>query len=129
MTQNPTIYLTRWLDEDAWESMLENPKDLVDYESNLAPQVYGVHSTEALATEFGKNGLLAELREIFDYEDNDEDDQEALERIDAATWIEGEWTAMQYHPGCEERILRLVDEDEEILGAVAIQRRRLDGEQ
>ena len=129
MTQPTPIYLTRWLDEDVWECMVDNPKDLVDYGANVTPQVYGIHSTEALATAFGKDGLLAELRSTFDYEDNGEEDREELERIDAATWAEGEWTAMQYHPGCEERTLRLVDEDEQQLGAVVIQRRYLDGVQ
>lgn len=120
------IYLTRWIDDDCWEAMVDDPRDFLDYESVSCPQVYGVHTDEAVATAFGKGGLIAELRSTFDYEDQSEDDLESLERIDAATWTDGEWTALPYHPGCEQRIFTLNDDEGEQMGTVVIQRRYAD---
>src|SRR3546814_9902316 len=75
------VYLTRWLDEDVWESMVDNPKDLLDFGQSACPQAYGIHSTEALAVDFGKAGLLTELRSSFDHgETLHEDEREMLER-------------------------------------------------
>lgn len=129
MTKPNPIYLTRWLDDDCWEAAKDCPRDFLDYGDMSSPVAYGLHSDEQVAIQFGKDGLLAELRSTFDYEDAPQEDLDALERIDAATWTEGEWTAMAYHPGCEAKTFCLVDEDEQQLGTVVVQRRYIDGTQ